>query len=144
MALFGRNHTDAASPETSHGGPVYDARIDPAIGGELVAANARLQMQRDLHLLDDKSAPAVAFSHYWETTPAPVVGRLALQAAQRDQVESIVSRKALAPFPGVELGHVPGFHASPSTSPIIQPYSHFGHHSHQVESKRQTRRRFMS
>ncbi len=134
--------TDKASPETVSGSPTYDARIDPAIGAASIIGSERLQQQRDLHLFDSKSAPAEAFSHYTESSPSPLAAQMAGLAMQRDQIETIVSRKALPPFPGVELGHVPAFAASPSTNPVMQPFGHFTHHAHQVEPKRASRRRF--
>lgn len=130
------------TPESSPGGPVYDARIDPAISAGAIVASERLAAQRDLHLWGDKSAPAQAFSHYFESQPAPLLGNLARLSFQRDQIERVVSRKDLPPFPGVELGHVPAFAAAPSTNPITQPVQHLTHHAHQVESKRATRLRF--
>lgn len=130
MRLFAPRHTDAASPESSPGGPVYDARIDPAIGAGQIIASERLAAQRDLHLWGDKSAPAQAFSHFYESSPSPLAARMAGLASQRDQIERIVSRKDLPPFPGVELGHVPAFAPAPSTNPILQPFGHFTHHAH--------------
>lgn len=141
-AFLAQKQSDKASPESSPGGPVYDARIDPVVTAGEIVGSERLQAARDLHLFYGKGAAAQAFSHAWEATPSPLAAQMAGLAAQRDQIERIVSRRDWPPFPGVELGHVPGFHAAPSTNPVLQPFAHFGHHAHQVESKRATRARF--
>lgn len=122
--------TDGATPESSHGGPVYDARIDPLITSGEIIGSERLQQQRNLHLFDSKSAPAAAFSHAYQGSPAPLTVQIMGLAAQRDQIERIVSRKDWPPFPGVELGHVPAFAPSPSTNPITPPFGHLTHHAH--------------
>ena len=137
-----RRQSDAATPESSPGGPVYDARIDPTVSAGEIVGSERLQAQRDLHLFYGKSAAAEAFSHAWDSQPSALAAQMQGLAQERDQIERIVSRRDWPPFPGVELGHVPGFHAAPSTNPVLQPFAHFGHHAHQVESKRATRARF--
>lgn len=151
MGLFsgyGR-HSDAATPETSAGGPVYDARIDPAINAAEIVGSERLAAQRDLHLWGDKTAPAQQFSNYVQTQPSPLLGGIASLASSRDQIEQIVSRKLLSPFPGVELGHVPGFHNAPRTDPVMPgSVAHLALHAHLgpsrdlVTNMRQGRRRF--
>lgn len=133
---------DQASPETVAGSPTYDARIDPAITAAEIDSSLRLATQRDLHLFGDKTAPALEFSHYVGTQPAPLTGRMMLLAAQRDQIERVTSRKDYQPYPGVELGHVPAFANSPNTDPVIGSPHHLTHHAHEVESKRASRRRF--
>lgn len=129
MPLFTR-HKDTASPETVAGSPTYDARIDPALSGPDIIGSERLAAQRDLHLFGDKSAPAQEFSHYQQQQPAPLLGQLAGLAGARDQIEQVVSRKQLPPFPGVELGHVPGFHAAPRTDPVLRDFQHFAQTAH--------------
>lgn len=144
----GSKATDAASPETVAGSPTYDARIDPVITSGEIVGSERLQAQRDLHLFYGKSAPAEAFSHAWEATPSPLAAQMAGLANQRDQIERIVQRKDVQPFPGVELGHVPAFAEAPATTPVIQPFEHFAVHAHLGPSRntqihaRQGRRRF--
>lgn len=140
--------SDASSPEGSHGGPVYDARIDPTITAMDTVGSERLAAQRNLHLFDSKSAPAEAYSHTWDAYPNPLAVQIMGLADQRDQIERIVSRKDLPPFPGVELGHVPAFAPAPSTNPILQPFGHLTHHAHlgssrnTIESGRTGRRKF--
>lgn len=129
-------------PETSAGGPTYDARIDPAINAQEIVGNERLARARDLHLFYEKTAPAQDFSHFVESQPSPLAAQMMGLAASRDAIERIVSRKDLPPFPGVELGHVPSVAPSPSTNPVIGSPFHLTHHAHQVESKRATRARF--
>jgi len=148
MALFKR-HTDAATPESSPGGPTYDARIDPLITAGEIVGSERLQAARDIHLFDDKSAPARAFSHSYEGSPSPLGVQIASLARSRDQIEQVVSRRMLPPFPGVELGHVPGFHASPRTDPImpgslghLHLHAHLGPSRDLLISGREGRRRF--
>jgi hypothetical protein len=140
--------TDKASPETSPGSPTYDARIDPAISGpEILAAN-RLQQQRDLHLFDSKSAPALAFSNAYASIPSPLAAQMMGLAQQRDQIERVTSRRDLPPFPGVELGHVPAFANSPSSVPVLGGVSHLTHAAHLgssrnlIEQGRTGRRKF--
>lgn len=138
-----KNHDKhVATAGSSAGGPAYDATYHPADAAELAVAGTRLQVQRDLHLFDSKSAAATAFSHYQESTPSPTVTALMGLAAQRDLIEFQTSRKAAQPYPGVKLGHIPSFSASPYTGPVIGNPGHFGHHAHQVETKRTSRRRF--
>ncbi len=146
MAIFSRgNHTDsqAAGPESSKGGPVYDATIHPAYAGEIGVGNERLQQQRDLHLFYGKSAAAESFSHFREGTPSPVTVRMMGLSAQRDTILAAQDRTWELPFPGVPLGAVPAFAASPYTGPVVgHPTLGKTHHAHQVESKRATRLRF--
>ena len=142
MSLFGRKHTHAATPETSPGSPTYDARIDPANAGQLAVIADRLQVQTDLHLFSSKTAAAEAFSHYWEGQPSVVAVQMMGLSRQRDLIEWQTSRKAAQPYPGVELGHIPSFSASPSTNPIIAPPIAKTHHAHQIETRRATRARF--
>ncbi len=143
-----QKQTDASSPEASHGGPVYDARMDHTITTGEIVGSERLQQQRNIHLFDSKSAPAEAFSHYVSPIPSPLLGQIASLASARDQIERVTSRRDLPPFPGVELGHVPGFHASPSTTPVLGGVAHLtqgahlnGHPDTQSHS-RSGRRRF--
>lgn len=151
MGLFGGYQIrtkETQTPESSHGGPVYDARIDPVISVGEIVGSERLQAQRNLHLFDSKSAPAEAFTHAYESQPSQMATAMMGLAAQRDQIERIVNRKDWPPFPGVELGHVPGFHPAPHTNPITPPFGHMTHHAHLgstrniVESGRTGRRRF--
>ena len=142
MGLFNRTHTNAATPETSPGSPTYDARIDPANAGEQAVIAERLQYQSAFHLVGNKSAAAIAFSHYWEGTPSQTTVAMMGLARQRDLIEWQTSRKAAQPYPGVELGHIPSFQASPSTNPVIGNPQHLRHHAHQIESRRATRARF--
>lgn len=144
-----RRQTDAASPESSAGGPVYDARIDPLISAGEIVGSERLQQQRDLHLFDDKTAAARSFSHAWGSTPSDIAVNMMGLAQSRDQIERIVSRKDLPPFPGVELGHVPAFAASPSTNPILHGSvdhlthgAHLGSSRNTIEQGRTGRRKF--
>lgn len=143
-----QKQTDAVTPASSPGGPVYDARIHPLISGMEIVGSERLQQARNVHLFDDKSAPADLFSHYRSTQPSPLLGNLAGMAAARDQIERVVSRKDLPPFPGVELGHVPGFHAAPRTTPMLRGVEHLHLHAHlgpersTVHSEATGRRRF--
>lgn len=133
---------DTTAPESSHGGPVYDARIDPAITTADIVSSQRLAVQRNIHLYGEKSAPAEAFSHFTESQPAPMAIYLMGLANQRDQIEKIVQRKDAQPFPGVALGHVPAFAEAPNTNPVMQPFDHFRHNAHQIETKKASRRRF--
>ena len=134
--------TDKTTPESSPGGPVYDARIDPAIGAAQIHADERLAAQVDLHLWGDKTAPAGLYSHYAEQQPSHLAVQVAQLAYSRDQIERIVSRKDLPPYPGVELGHVPAFSRSPSAAPVLGGVQHLRFHAHQVEHPRTTRARF--
>lgn len=140
--LSRRPHQDASSPESSPGGPAYDARIDPAVDAPALLTSERLLQARDAHLFYHKTTAAALYSHTFD--PQPLSGELLIAqlAAQRDQIEQVVDRKNLPPYPGVSLGHVPGFHRAPDTSPVIGPAGHFRHHAHHVESQRQTRARF--
>lgn len=142
LNVFRGNTKDAATPETSHGGPVYDAAIDPAYAGEESITALRLQAQRDLHLFYDKSAAAQSFSHYSESYPSPITIEMMGLARQRDVIETQVSRKYDLPFPGVELGHLPSVSSSWNVDPVLGGHQHLTHHAHQVESKRATRARF--
>ena len=143
MSIFlGQRLKQGSTPETSPGSPTYDARIDPANAAEQAVGAERLQYQRDLHLFGSKSAAAEAFSHYWEGSPSPTTVAMMGLARQRDLIEWQTSRKAAQPYPGVELGHIPSFSASPSTNPVIGSPQHLRHHAHQVESRRATRARF--
>lgn len=144
MRFFSGHKTDkhVATAENSAGGPVYDATYHPADAAELAAAGTRLQVQRDLHLFDTKSAAADAFSHYREGTPSPTTVQMMGLANERDLIEWQTSRKAAQPFPGVELGHIPSFGASPYTGPVIGNVAHFTHHAHQLETRRASRARF--
>jgi hypothetical protein len=146
---FGPKHTDASTPESSPGGPTYDARVDPLISGMEIIGSERLQTQRDLHLFDSKSAPAQAFSHAFTGIPGPLLGNLMQLSAQRDLIERVTSRKDYAPFPGVDLGHVPAFSASPQTNPILPgSVAHLAHGAHLgssrniIEQGRTGRRKF--
>lgn len=144
MSIFNRGGKDkhVATAETSAGAPTYDATYHPADAAEMAVAGGRLQQQRDIHLFGSKGAAADAFSHYRESTPSPTTVAMMGLSRQRDIIVAQTSRKADLPFPGVELGHVPAFAASPNTNPITQPFAHFTHHAHQVENKRTSRRRF--
>jgi hypothetical protein len=143
VGLFSRNpDKHVATAENSAGSPAYDATYHPADAAELAVAGGRLQMQRDLHLFYGKSAAADAFSHYRESIPSPTTTAMMGLARQRDLIEWQTSRKTAQPYPGVTLGHVPSFAASPGTNPIIQPFGHFTHHAHQVEPHRISRARF--
>ena len=144
MSIFSRKTTEHASPETSPGSPTYDAKIDPANAGVVAEQASRLQAQRDLHLFYDKSAAARAFSHAYDSTPSTVAVQMMGLAADRDRIEWQTSRKAAQPYPGVELGHIPSFQASPSTNPVIGNPQHYRHHAHQIETRRVTRARFGS
>ena len=141
MNLFGKK-THAATPETSAGSPTYDARIDSANAEQRTEQALRLQLQTGLHLFDSKSAPADAFSHYWDSTPSRTAVAMMGLAQQRDLIEWQTSRKAASPFPGVELGHIPSFQRAPDTTPLVGGPGRFGHHDHQIESRRATRARF--
>lgn len=142
MFLNRKPSQDAASPESSHGGPVYDARIDPAVDGPAVLVSERLLQARDAHLFYHKTTAARLYSHAFDPQPAPSVYLVAQLAAQRDQIETVVQRKALPPYPGVALGHVPGFHRAPDTSPVVGHPGPRTHHAHRVEPSRVTRARF--
>lgn len=142
MPLFRRHNSDLSSPETSAGGPAYDATIDPANADALAVGNLRLATQRNLHFFYDKSAAASAFSHYNEGQPSPTAVVMMGLAAQRDQVLSVADRQWELPFPGVKLGHVPSFSPAPSTNPITPPIGPKTHHAHRIESRRATRARF--
>jgi hypothetical protein len=125
------------------GGPVYDARIDPSLAGTEALAAERLAVQTGVHLFGDKSAAARVFSHYWEEYPSRQAVEMMGLARERDRIETQVQRKAAYPFPGVTLGHVPAFAASPRENPISPgSVAHLTHHAHKVESKKATRRRF--
>jgi hypothetical protein len=63
-------------------------------------------------------------------------------AAQRDQILRVESRKNELPFPGVALGNLPSFSASPDTTPALRGVAHLTHHAHQIESMRASRARF--
>ena len=141
MNILGKK-SHAATPETSPGSPTYDARIDPANAEPQAEQALRLQLQTGLHLFDSKSAAAQAFSHYWDSTPSRTAVAMMGLAQQRDLIEWQTSRKAASPYPGVELGHIPSFQRSPDTSPVVGPPGRFGHHDHQIESRRASRARF--
>ena len=143
-----RKASDAASPETSPGGPTYPGTFEATISAPDTIGSERLQQQRDLHLFDSKSAAARAYSHAYDSQPSAIAVQMMGLANQRDQIERIVSRKDWPPFPGVELGHVPAFSRSPSTNPVTQPFGHLTHGAHllgardTVEAGRQGRKRF--
>jgi hypothetical protein len=145
---YGGRQSDHSSPESSPGGPTYDARVDHTITAGEIVGSERLQAQRNLHLFDSKSAPAEAFSHAYDSQPSGIAVQIMGLAGARDQIERVVSRKALPPFPGVELGHVPAFANAPHTNPIVQPFDHFAHGAHLgssrniIEQGRTGRRRF--
>jgi len=132
----------ASGPASSAGGPVYDASYQPADAVELSVAGDRLQQQRDLHLFGDKSAAASAFSNVYESQPSPTVVAMMGLAAQRDQIAIMEARRWELPFPGVQLGNIPSFSASPSTTPVLRGTQHLTHHAHQFESLRSSRARF--
>lgn len=144
MRLFGGNHTDhpAAGPESSRGGPVYDATIHPAYAGEEAVMAGRLQQARDLHLFYGKDAAALSYSHFREGSPSPTTQRMMGLSAQRDTILAAQDRTWELPFPGVKLGAVPSFGRSPNTNPVLGPVVGKSHHSHKVESERSSRRRF--
>ena len=138
---------DVASPESSAGGPVYDAKIDPAIADALGVENTRLQLQRNYHLFYDKTAAAQAFSHYWESTPSPTALALTGLGEQAAQLNQHFERTWEQPFPGVPLGHVPSFQRAPDTVPTLITDSHMQaktHGAHRIESRRASRARFGS
>lgn len=131
QSILPRPAFSTSSPEAQYGGPVADARVDPVIGdADLTTGHGRLELQRNLHLYGSKTDPATAFSHFWEATPSPLAAGMMGLAAQRDQIERLTSRKDTAPFPGVELGHVPAFAPAPATNPVTPPFGHFAHRAH--------------
>lgn len=142
MSIFSHRQEKQGSPTSSAGGPTYDATYHPADAAEMAVAGTRLQTQRDLHLFDSKSAAARAFSHYYESSPSPTTVALMGLSRQRDLIALQTSRKLHLPFPGVALGHVPSFQASPSTNPVLGGHQHLTHHAHELESKRASRARF--
>ncbi len=145
MAFLKRaqKNTQPSGPSSSPGGPVYDAVIDPANAAEVAVVGDVVQHQTNLHLFANKSAAAEAFSHAYQQEPNPTTLALMGLSAERDQLEqTTLTRRAEYPFPGAHLGPVPAFSRSPDTVPIVGSPQHLTHHAHQVESKRQTRRRF--
>ena len=145
MALLRRTQSNKqpSGPAASPGGPVYDAVIDPANAAEVAVVGDVVQHQTNLHLYADKSAAAEAFSHAYQSQPNPTTLALMGLAHERDVLEaSTLTRRAEYPFPGAHLGPVPAFARAPDTTPIMHDVSHLTFHAHQVESKRQTRRRF--
>lgn len=127
--------TDVSSPSSSPGSPTYDARMDANISPMEIVGSERLQQARNVHLFDGKGAAADLFSHYRHAQPSPLLGQLAGLAATRDQIERVVSRKDMPPFPGVELGHVPGFHASPRMTPVLGGVEHLHLGAHLGETR---------
>jgi len=138
--------SDVSSPETSPGGPAYDAKIDPALAESVAVENTRLQLQKNYHLFYDKTAAAQAFSHYYEATPSPTALAMQGLGEQNAALNAHFDRTWEQPFPGVPLGHVPSFAASPSTNPILgdMKLDARSHGSHRIESRRATRARFGS
>lgn len=136
------NQTDKApGPASSPGSPTYDATMHGAYAGEEAVMAGRLQRQRDLHLFYGKDAAALAFSHFREGSPSPVTQRMMGLSAQRDWLLAAQDRTWELPFPGVKLGAVPAFGASPNTNPIVGPVVAKTHHAHQHESLRASRAR---
>lgn len=143
MALWNRKHpvsTTASSP----GGPVYDAKIDPAYAAEFASVADALQAQTMTHLFDSKSAAARAYSHAYDQSPNPVAVAMMGLGQQQALLERHMTRQWQEPFVGAHLGPVPSFSRSPDTSPIIGGVGHLTHHAHIIESERATRRRFKS
>ncbi len=125
-----------------YGGPVYDATIHPATANIEGSRADRLAFDSGLHFFYGKSAAADVYSHYREQTPNQTAIALMGLSQQFNAISRQVERKNDLPFPGVPLGHTPGFHRSPDTSPVVAPVNHFAQNAHKVESLRKTRRRF--
>lgn len=124
------------------GTAAYDATIHPANAAVQSILAGRVEAARNVHLFGDRSAAASVFSHVYEASPNPTAIHFMGLAQHRDLIERQVQRVNDQPFPGVALGHTPGFHAAPNTNPLAGPIGPVGHHSHRVESKRRTRYRF--
>jgi hypothetical protein len=131
-----------ADTTTNKGGPTYDATIDPANAAEVAYSMSAWQRQAAIHMLHGKTAAADAYSHYTDSQPNETSIALMGLADQYRLVDAVVQRKEDLPFPGVTLGPTPSFSRAPDTSPVIGAFAHFGHHAHQVESKRASRLRF--
>jgi len=144
MAFFKRaQRQENTSPESSPGGPVYDARLHPLIVAPAPGPAQRLELQSDLHHFGSSVDPATAYSHYQQPIPNPTAVALMGLASERDLLEAnTMSRRMVPPFVGAELGPPVSFHGSPSTAPITGPASHLTDSAHKVESKRATRLRF--
>lgn len=140
----GTKASDVGSPESSPGGPVYDAKIDPAIAETTAVENTRLQLQRNYHLFYGKTAAAQAFSHYYEGQPSQTAVAMQGLGEQAALLDAHFDRQWAMPFPGQPLGHVPSFAPSPSTNPVTPPIVGKTHHAHRVENRRSTRARFGS
>lgn len=135
-----RFRREPATPESSPGGPVYDAMVDPVARDPIVLENLRLQLQATLHQ-QSKLDPAR------HSSPAlydglgllnPMAEQLMFQAEQRDRLGAVTDRTWELPFPGVTLGPMPAFSASPPEWTVQQPHGFGGNR----ESLRAGRARF--
>lgn len=110
----------AATPETSPGGPVFDARLDSAYAAELSSVADRLQGDVNYHLFGGSSAAARVYSHMYDASPSPLVQNLMGLGYSAQQVKDAMERTNDRPFPGVPLGPTPGVHGAPNPSGWFQ------------------------
>lgn len=126
------------------GTAAYDATMHPANAALQSILAGKIQAARDIHLFGDKFESARVYSHVYDAVPSPVAIQMMGLAAARDQIERTVQRVNDLPFPGVPLGHTPGFHAAPNVQQVVGRMAPLGHHSHLTEPEVMTRRRFGS
>lgn len=106
----------AATPETSPGGPVFDASYQPAGAAELSSVADRLQGDVNFHLFGGTSAAARVYSHVYDQSPSATVQNLMGLGYSAQQVKDAMDRTNDRPFPGVPLGPTPGVHGAPNPS----------------------------
>jgi hypothetical protein len=131
-----------SGPEAAAGSPTYDASIDPGGAGVESMGAERARIQSGIVLFGHKGAAAEVYSHVYDSQPSDAAVQIMGLAADRDLIQAQVDRKLDLPFPGVVMSPQPSFSRAPDTSPVAQPFDHFRHHAHQIESKSASRARF--
>lgn len=127
-----------ATPESSPGGPTYDATLDPQFNytEQESLLTQRLRSQIALFHSPNRLEPAPV------TEGNRIAGAFAMLGVQRDLTEAIRARRWEHPFPGVALGDLPSFARSPGEPVMGGVGNVLSHHAHLIESQRATRARF--